>query len=1146
MKGLGLKHENEQHPKVLELPEAPAGSGDRVKAWIKPVILPTYLPEKPERNPMFLEKRVYQGSSGRVYPLPYTDRIATEAIDHEWQAVHLENEYIRLMVLPEIGGRIHVGLDKTNGYDFFYRQNVIKPALVGLAGPWISGGVEFNWPQHHRPATFMPVTVDIERHADGSVTIWCNDYDRLSDMKGMHGVCLHPGKAYIELKVRLYNGTVFTQTFLWWANVAARVHEAYQSFFPPDISYVADHAKRAISKFPYSDSTYYGIDYAERARSGVPPDELPDQFQPNGTYAANDLSWYANIPVPTSYMILGTEGDFFGGYDHSAQAGFVHVANHHIAPGKKQWTWGNHDFGYAWDRSLTDNGGPYVELMAGVYTDNQPDFSYLAPGETRTFQQYWYPIRAIGPPDAANLRIALKITKTEDEVVIGFNVTENIPGVTIKLRLQDATIAQWQEDLVVEAPLSLRTPVPGDIAKEDLEVVVLADARVIITYKAGHKSQAVPPETATEPLQPRDIATVEELYLTGLHLEQYRHATRQPELYWQEALRRDPLYSEANRALGLWRLRRGEFVLAEGCFRSGLLRVTKLNPNPRDGELFYNLGIALRFQGRREEAYRAFYKATWNAARRSASYLEIARLDVALGEWEAALAHIESGMCLAVDNLHLRNLEVVILRRLGRQEEASTLLAATRRLDRLDSWSRYLLNAELPVSEQQALLLSFDLIAAHQLADAIHVLSKVSASESSSTEGARPIALYSLAWCYALQQNTPEAEKAYRAAQAAPYDYCFPSRLEELVILEAAVARNPDDGRAHYYLGNLFYDKRRYSDAILHWEKAAILDEKNSVVWRNLGIAYFNVTHENEKAAAAFDQAFLLDKSDARLLFERDQLWKRTGILPSDRLSGLDAHLPLVWMRDDLSLEYATLQNLSGQPEKAEEILLSRRFQPWEGGEGLAIAQYVQAQLLLGQKCLGDGDALQAEERFLRALRPPPNLGEANHLLVNQSEIYFWLGEAHLKVEPHVAADWYRRAAQQKGDFQLMSVQSISEATYWSAQALRRLGDKERSDELFRAIEAYSYELEAKEPTIDYFATSLPAMLIFEDDLAKRNRISARYLRAQAVFGLKQNSSGMGIARELVEQVLAEDCNHLGARLLLESIAAANVPAGNR
>ena len=304
---------------------------------------------RPDRNPLFLEKRVYQGSSGRVYPLPVIDYIETEPREQAWKAVHLENEFLRIMVMPEIGGRVHVGLDKRNGYDFFYRQNAIKPALVGLAGPWISGGVEFNWPQHHRPATFMPVAVAIEREPDGTVIVWCSDHDPMARMKGMHGLCLRPGKAYLEVRVRLYNRTQDTQTFLWWANVATRVHEQYRSFFPHDVRFAADHAKRAVTEYPLSQGIYYGIDYGERARHGVPESEKPRHFVPDGSYPPNDLGWYANIPVPTSYMIVDSSGDFFGGYDHKKNAGTVAISNHFIAPGKKQWTWGNHDFGYAWD-----------------------------------------------------------------------------------------------------------------------------------------------------------------------------------------------------------------------------------------------------------------------------------------------------------------------------------------------------------------------------------------------------------------------------------------------------------------------------------------------------------------------------------------------------------------------------------------------------------------------------------------------------------------------------------------------------------------------------------------------------------------------------------------------------------------------------
>ena len=312
-----------------------------------------------------------------------------------WQAVWMENEFLRVMVLPEIGGRIHVAQDKTNGYDFIYRQTVIKPALVGLAGPWVSGGVEFNWPQHHRPATFLPVDFHVEEHADGSKTVWLSDHDPLLRMKGMHGVCLHPGKALIELKVRVYNRTPLVQTFFWWANAAIRVHEGYQSFFPPDVHYVADHARRAISQYPLCQGRYYGVDYGRRGREGVPAAEQPEDFRPR-TAAARPRSiirpttspGMPTSPCPPRTCAWARRATSWAATITCAAAGVVHVVNHHIAPGKKQWTWGNHEFGYAWDRNLTDSDGPYIELMAGVYTDNQPDFSFLQPGETKTWSQY--------------------------------------------------------------------------------------------------------------------------------------------------------------------------------------------------------------------------------------------------------------------------------------------------------------------------------------------------------------------------------------------------------------------------------------------------------------------------------------------------------------------------------------------------------------------------------------------------------------------------------------------------------------------------------------------------------------------------------------------------------------------------------------
>ncbi len=252
------------------LPDRPADqAGAPVAGWREPVRIDTYRPLSPDRYPAYLDRRVYQGSSGRVYPLPFFERIDAVKRPADWDAIHLENEWIRLMILPGLGGRIHVGYDKIAGHDFFYRNEVIKPALIGLTGPWIAGGVEFNWPQHHRPATYLPTDATIERSPDGSVTVWCSDHDPFTRMKGMHGICLHPDQARIELKVRLYNSSEEPQTFLWWANVAVKAHDQLQSFFPPDVSMVADHARRAVTAFPAADRPYYGIDYPQPRAQGT-------------------------------------------------------------------------------------------------------------------------------------------------------------------------------------------------------------------------------------------------------------------------------------------------------------------------------------------------------------------------------------------------------------------------------------------------------------------------------------------------------------------------------------------------------------------------------------------------------------------------------------------------------------------------------------------------------------------------------------------------------------------------------------------------------------------------------------------------------------------------------------------------------------
>lgn len=596
-----------------------------VRAWEETVLLPTYGIGREEKNPIFLEKRVYQGSSGSVYPYPVVEKIEDEKHDRPYRAFFLENEYIKVMILPELGGRVHMAYDKVKQRHFVYYNQVVKPALVGLTGPWISGGIEFNWPQHHRPSTFLPTDCTIEEFPDGSKTVWCSEVERMFRTKGMAGFTLYPGKAYIEIKGKVYNRTPFPQTFLWWANPAVVVNKDYYSVFPPDVNAVFDHGKRDVSTFPIATGTYYKMDYS----SGV------------------DISRYSNIPVPTSYMAVNSRYDFVGGYDESVGAGLLHVADHHVSVGKKQWTWGHGDFGRAWDRNLTDEDGPYIELMTGVYTDNQPDFTWLQPYEEKSWVQYFMPYQQVGRVKNATREAVVNLEPAEAG---SYKVSVYTTAAHEKMRICLKNVATEQVCLDVTTPVSPAQPYvtcvkTGEADGFDLELSVHDNSgRLLVAYRAERPELRPMPEPAKAALAPKDIAHQEQLFLTGLHLEQYRHATYDPMDYYREALRRDEGDVRCNNAVGLLLLRKGRFAAAQPYFERAIRTLTERNPNPYDGEPYYNLGWAKKMQGDNDGAYEAFYKATWNGAWQDAAFFGLAQIDMARGNYAEGLDHVDRSL----------------------------------------------------------------------------------------------------------------------------------------------------------------------------------------------------------------------------------------------------------------------------------------------------------------------------------------------------------------------------------------------------------------------------------------------------------------------------------------------------------------------
>ncbi|RFA16904.1 hypothetical protein B7R22_02195 [Subtercola boreus] len=1078
----------------IVLPPVPESLRDEaVACWSEPLSIDSYLPGEPDLLPAFLEQRVYQGSSGRVFPLPFHERISQTKQAHQWQAVHLENRWLRVVVLPELGGRIHIGYDKVADYDFFYRNNVIKPALVGLAGPWISGGVEFNWPQHHRPATFLPTDVEIEHEADGSVTVWCSDHDPFARMKGMHGIRLRPDSAVIEARVRLYNRTPETQTFLWWANVAAAVDDEYQSFFPRDVEFVADHAKRAIATFPEVDGSYYGIDYPARRTA-----ERPD---------GDRLDWYRNIPVPTSYMVTRTSDDFFGGYDHGREAGFVHWADRHIAPGKKQWTWGNAPFGWAWDANLTDDDGPYVELMAGAYTDNQPDFSFLAPGETKTFSQYWYPIQKIGPVHQATLDAAGRLDATVDPksqttlLTVGVAVTAPHGTLTVQVEtLQGEVLYTSTTALKPGAPLLQTMSVPGQHAADTVVLVVTSPERELLrTRPTTGAGLATPPESATEPPPPAEVASIEELFYIGQYLYQYRHATRLPEPYWREALRRDPQDIRSNVALAERLTWSGAFDEAEVLLRRAVARLTARVPNPADGEAHYRLGLVLVLQGRDAEAQEFLQKAAWNAGWRAPATFALAQLTARAGLTQAAEENARA--VLRVDGEHLQAAALLasLLQQRGVADEAAELLARTLAADPLDQWSRILSGREHTADAPTLLDVALEFTAMGSYDRALDVFAEAAAAARSTALGqvqVEPLAHYHRASVLDLTGRPDEAAAARVAARRADRRYSQASRHADIAVLREALAADPYDELAAVLLANWHYDKRRYVEAMGFWEQAVsatgdrvshaadpAVSATQTMAHRNLGIAAYNVLGDGDRARSHYSLALELSPYEAKLWFENDQLVERLGDSDPARIAVLEARRDLVHQRDDLSVAFAELLTRTGRAVEAHRLLSGRTFQPWEGGEGRALAAWENANVALAYAFLQTGDLRSAANHVESSIHTPASLGEARHDLANSARLHLLKGDvADAQGNTEDAVHAWQKAASFTGDFQGMSTRTFSDQTYFSVLALLRLGEVPEADRLRAGLEQHVAEIAVQPATIDYFATSLPTMLLFTDN----------------------------------------------------------------
>ena len=988
----------------------------------RPLTIPTYQVGPADPNPVFYTHEGYQGAQKHAYPYALIDDLLGVKQDKTYKALELENEFVKIQVLPELGGRLFSAVDKTNGYDIFYHQHVIKPALIGMLGAWISGGIEWCVFHHHRNTTFMPVDYTLASNPDGSKTIWFGETERRQRMKWLIGLTLRPGSSTIEATVKFFNRTPQPWPILYWANTAVSVNDQYQVFFPPSVQMATFHAKNDFTTWPIGTGRYSGYDY-----SGV------------------DVSWWKNSPVHNSFFAWQLKEDFMGGYDHGRRAGVAHVGDHNVVSGCKLWEWGTGPAGQMWDKILTDADGPYAELMVGAFSDNQPDYSWIKPGEVKSFTQMWYPIRELGGIKNANKNAAVNLELKDGKATLAFNATHQAKA-KAQLKAGTKVIFEEQIDIAPDKPFRKEVAVPAGTKETDLTARLTAGNVELVSYHPI-KLAAVKdlPRKVEKPPQPKEIKNQEELYLTGLRVEQICNAAVDPMSYYLEGLSRDAGDTRCNIAVGTTYNKRFMYGEAEKHLRQALERLTADYTRAVSGEAWYQLGLALRGQGKLTEADDAFNRASWDYAYHTPALVQVAELASLRGNRPRALAKINEALQTDALNTRALGLKAALQRSQGQAKAGVAAARAGVAIDPLDFLTLReagdkSLEPKMRGEVQSFLELAFDYLDAGLWADALEVLKDADATY--------PMVEYARGYALAQMRQKAQAAGAYAKAAALPTAYCFPFRAEEKMVLEAALKANPKDARALLYLGNLLYDAQPEA-ALAAWEKSGALDKQLPLTQRNLGWAYYRLKQDLPRAAAAYENAVNLNGQDPRLLMELDAIYELGNAAPEKRLAMLEKHQKTTERRNESLIRELTVRVLLGQYDRAIADLEKINFHVREGGDETHEI-YADAHLLRGVAELKAGRAKEALADFQKAGEYPENLSVGKPKSDPRTpQVAYFTGRAWeaLGDKAKAAACYTTAAGRTRGGGR--GGEGRTESRFYQAASLEKLGQKDEAKRIF-------------------------------------------------------------------------------------------------
>ncbi len=1054
-----------------------AVEASEVSVTVRDTLIPTYEVMDPDPNPIFYNGRRYQGAQGRVYPYALIHNLTNDRVDHSYREILLENEYVEISFLPELGGRIYYARDKRNGYDYLYHNEVVKPALIGMTGAWISGGVEWNIPHHHRATSFTPVDYTITEQADGSKTVWVGETEWRHRTRWVVGITLRPGSTLFETTIRVFNTTPVQNTLLVFANAAVHANEDYQVLFPPETQWTTYHRKNQFSQWPVSYQVFDGADY----REGV------------------DVSRWQNHSKPTSFFEWGNRGNFIAGIDHGANAGTVIFGDKHVNPGKKLWSWGNNPSGAMWDGLLTDENGPYIELMFGSYSDNQPDYSWLQAREVKEATYWFAPLNGLSDVKRVNENAVLAFENTSEGVRLGVNAHRAFTGARVRVSAGEEVLFEVERDLNPHEPFLEFLGDPGAHEFHDLTLSVLdASGATLITYSPVRLEEEPIPEPVS-PLQDVDgIDDAEELYYQGLYYEQFHDAFYQPRDFYRRAIELNPQHVSALLRTGILYIKDGDYETAVQYLEPAVERVAWDYVTPERADALYYLAMAYEQLGRESEAYDLYYRAAWDYNFTSAAHFQMALMKAREGEEAAAMRHVENAGFTNARSVDVLGLKVTLLRRAGNEEDAERVARRLLEIDPLNFrgyHELYLITGDREVrgrlaelmrnSRENYLELAVAYAAGGFYSEAIALLEYgVELDDPSLSE--YPIIHYHIGLYRHLQGDGAAAAAAFTHASNRPHAGVFPFRFETVTALETALSYDSRDGRAWYYLGNIYYDFQP-ERAIDAWERSVDLGSGIAVAHRNLAFAYANVKNDFDATLHHIRRALELNPHDPRYYYEQDAYLKTMRTSVEERLAPMAANAELMAADQNTRGVFAELLTLNGESERAIELMKAHQFRRWEGGGGV-YPFWVYAHLNRGRAAMGADQPEAARSWFEAAISYPENLETVSSPL-ETIVVYHQAVLAERAGDREEAERLLRRAAG--------GSTRVPECAYFVARAHERLGETDRAEGVFRSlIQSGERELE-RETTVDFF------------DPFSRQRSGAERM-AEGYFRLALGNHGLG------------------------------------